>query len=385
MENISRNVDRTIEHVTPPTVPKRKRHWDILLVDSHGKVISLSWLRNVIILLFICGLIICIAAASLFLLNGTSLRINKNSHEAIKNLRKELKSVKEERDILMARLVLEEGRDDLSQPAPETKTDPKEDSIPKTPSQEIAIAKKQSIPSSVASSSDKKPITSVQPRVNIADFSVTYDSVINRINVYFVVRNKTAGGIPVAGRIFVILKQNDKQESWITIPTVPIKDGKPTEDSITRGQYFKITNYKPVRLYARNILSPEQLKTATVFIYAISNALILHKNHPINLPPKPVKVKKNTVPQPVIHEKITKKDIIQQDRLQIEQQRVTQPTKPEESSGLKATPNIAPTTVPDNPEISNDTRRENVLERVVPETSLNNKPGGQISTPADTP
>ncbi|MCG2759070.1 MAG: hypothetical protein L6263_11640, partial [Desulfobacteraceae bacterium] len=119
-------------------------------------------------------------------------------------------------------------------------------------------------------------------RTDIKDFSILFEPDTAALNVQFKIVNTSQNDQPVSGHAFVILKQNeDDQSSWLTFPSVPLVSGKPT--LFKKGQYFSILRFKTIKLQMRNMTDPKLFKTATVFVFTTTGELLLEKSFPIEI------------------------------------------------------------------------------------------------------
>ncbi len=109
-------------------------------------------------------------------------------------------------------------------------------------------------------------------KINIEDFKIKRDAGTGDLLVRFNIRNVSTDSENISGRIFVILKPDEKESSWLVVPTVSLKDGKPAVPG--RGQYFSIARFKAVHFRIKSDAVSDSFKKASVFVY-IKNRLIL--------------------------------------------------------------------------------------------------------------
>jgi hypothetical protein len=105
MNNENKNADKSI-----PTSVKRDRRWTLLFIGDRGKTITFSSFKGVV-LSTICVLLISAAVAGGFY---HLYQVEKNNNAGLQNdmdnLRQVVTSLRNEKDILMARLVVAESR-----------------------------------------------------------------------------------------------------------------------------------------------------------------------------------------------------------------------------------------------------------------------------------
>ncbi len=109
-------------------------------------------------------------------------------------------------------------------------------------------------------------------KINIENFKIKRDAVTGDLLVRFNIRNVSTDSENISGRIFVILKPDEKESSWLVVPTVSLKDGKPAVPG--RGQYFSIVRFKAVHFRIKSDAVSDSFKKASVFVY-VKNRLIL--------------------------------------------------------------------------------------------------------------
>ena len=110
MEIEKRNSEQTRSSLKTPKRFKPERRWTLLFMGDHGRVITLKRFKGLVLL---GGLVLSISVAITFGLYFFSHNIAKEKKKLeidLKNAEKELKTLRHEKDILMARLVLAESR-----------------------------------------------------------------------------------------------------------------------------------------------------------------------------------------------------------------------------------------------------------------------------------
>ena len=89
---------------------KKSRSWQLLLVDDRGKIVSYSWFKNtaIIILSALLLSIACAITLSFFFIKNRNENIGLKEVFEVSESR--MKALQNERDILLARLVLAESK-----------------------------------------------------------------------------------------------------------------------------------------------------------------------------------------------------------------------------------------------------------------------------------
>jgi len=108
--------------------------------------------------------------------------------------------------------------------------------------------------------------TPVQQIVAIKKFTVTRNGADENIIVRFEIRNISDKLGDVSGRIFTILKPDDKSlKDWLVIPSAKLDKGVPI--GYKKGQYFSISHFKLIKLRIKNQAEPEFFKKASIYIF----------------------------------------------------------------------------------------------------------------------
>ncbi|MBU4344564.1 MAG: hypothetical protein L6247_06410 [Desulfobacteraceae bacterium] len=278
MEDLSRNLAKVVKEYILPKPSKRDSSWSILFLGDRGHIISIKRPKMVVITLAIILVIAIVFFSWLLIIFRSTIEDNKNLSNALDISRQEVMSLRDEKDLLMVRLVVAEAkiknRDaDIS---------PDSNSFVETADSK-AIDKTASLPdkNQVGEKTDLAGPEKLQ-RTDIKDFSILFEPDTAALNVQFKIVNTSQNDQPVSGHAFVILKQNeDDQSSWLTFPSVPLVSGKPT--LFKKGQYFSILRFKTIKLQMRNMTDPKLFKTATVFVFTTTGELLLEKSFPIEI------------------------------------------------------------------------------------------------------
>jgi hypothetical protein len=124
--------------------------------------------------------------------------------------------------------------------------------------------------------SGTEPAAAMNKTVSIEKFTVVKDKKNSDLLVRFDIRNISTGPGDVSGRIFTVLKPDHNQEDlWLVVPAAPLKDGVPSEYS--KGQYFSIAHFKPVKFRIRNMADPDFFTKASIFIFNEKAELIFEE------------------------------------------------------------------------------------------------------------
>ena len=196
------------------------------------------------------------------------------------------KSLRDEKDILMARLVVTESKIKSDQPKPEQKK------IEKTrtpePVAEISPLPEPEPPQPIKAIETPPIMAGVEPDeedpakettiqepveesllevVDIDDFFALIEEDSNTLRIKYKIRNVSQSPKTVSGRTFMLLKgQGDDEEDWMILPEVEMVSGKPADISI--GRSFSITRFKTIRFKAPYQNGDKPFSDATILVYS---------------------------------------------------------------------------------------------------------------------
>ena len=282
MENLSRNLAKVVKVHTPPKaskLSKRADSWSILFLGEHGHIISIRIPKKLVITLAIVLVVAIVSFSWLLIIFRSTIKDNKNLSNALDISRQKVMSLRDEKDLLMVRLVVAESkvknRDaDISpdtDPSVETEADSKAIDKP------ASLPNKKQVEEKTAFAQTEK-----LKRTAIEDFIVLFEPDTAALKLQFKIVNTSQNAQPVSGHAFVILKQSEvDQNSWLIFPSVPLVSGKPA--LFKKGQYFSISRFKIMKFKARNKSDPKQFKTATVFVFTTTGELLLEKSFTIEI------------------------------------------------------------------------------------------------------
>jgi hypothetical protein len=283
------------EFVKPPRTTKAEKRWTLLFIGDRGRTITFHRFKSLVML----ALLVLLASAAV---SGWFWHLYDNAriesrimHEKMENLQQALASVRNEKDILTARLVVAESKaqQTIAKVIAEKPVKPSVKSAPK-PSQTV-----------------QKPVVDKPvPGMSIVaeNFLVFYEPDVNTLSVQYKIRNTGSKEHPVSGRSVVILKDGEENpRKWLVLPWVPLESGKPTGKN---GRSFSIYNFRTMRFKANDQVGPDQYKTALVYVFTTEGTLLLEQEFPVGIksvtvsaveeptPKKPaVKKQKPTTPQ----------------------------------------------------------------------------------------
>jgi len=295
MEEIPKNIEKEISELTSYKPSTRVRRWTLLFVGDHGKIISVSRFKGLALTAVFVFIIAVAAAVCLYFLYQDQREENKKLQEDLQVSQQIALSLRDKKDILMARLVVAESK--IADSIATAKKPPAEKIIPKPPLQRPSvetisdagdaaknalIAKKQPGEKSASGKTTESFQEVNSPGVAVEDLLVFNEGKNNTLHVQFKLINTNQNSQSVSGRAFVILKESEAdKDQWLTFPSVSLTSGKPSQ--IYKGQYFSIARFKPMNFEKNIQVDLKRFKSAKVFIFASTGELLLEKNLPIEM------------------------------------------------------------------------------------------------------
>ena len=274
---------------------RRPKRWTLMFIGDHGKIISIKRFKGYAFLLLLLLLLEGFFSVGFYYLYQKTRRSNESLKAAFEDMQHQIKSLKDEKDTLMARLVVAEanletirnkGDNKPAQQAPENIH--KKSLTNKNKPANAADEKKVAL---LKASSGKKPEiedqgATLQPDmplvVTVEDLKVTYELKNKTYEVKFILRNIQSNSDPIAGYTAVVLKNNEMSlDEGLTFPKVNLVSGKPA--GYKMGQYFSIARFKTVQFQTTHQSDPKQYTNATVFVFDSSKNLLLEKALPIRV------------------------------------------------------------------------------------------------------
>ena len=263
-------VKRKKESHTPavPKATKKDRHWTLLFIGDRGKTKTFKRFKEVVITTFSIMVVTVAVAGGFYYLYLQEKQKNKTLQNDMDNLRQVVASLRNEKDILTARLIVVESRVD-------------ENLTKIQKSQSVKIYEKSPETDSRASAKSTPTQTESAVSVDVGEFIVFYEPDVNTLRVQFRLLNTGSKAQPVSGKSIVVLKNTDQDQiKWLTMPSVPLISGKP---SGKYGRPFNIYNFRTMKFKVNDQAGPDQYNTATVFIFSSTGDLLLEKDFPMGI------------------------------------------------------------------------------------------------------
>ncbi|MCF6247282.1 MAG: hypothetical protein L3J69_07960 [Desulfobacula sp.] len=323
MEDISRELEKEIAQSKPKPY-KKDEETRIIIIDDFGQMKSGEYLKYFLRVSLVLT-IVCFVVAIVFfkLYSDVSKDISMTSDRLIL-ADKKVDTLTKEKEVLIARLVIlgqesifatvssgdkkepqkdkaaasEKNQDEKKMVLKKQKiTDAASKSKKKTSVIQAPIKKKQTI--SIAQESNPnddlayknikaqnqiasqtknqvKKLSLENNKVSIEKFTVKNERASGDLLVRFDIRNISKEPGDVSGRIFTILKPDNKpQDQWRVVPKSPLKDGIPSE--FRKGQYFSIAHFKPIKFRIKNTSGPDFFQLASIYIFNNQGEIIFEK------------------------------------------------------------------------------------------------------------
>ncbi|MEA2060644.1 MAG: hypothetical protein U9P10_09115 [Thermodesulfobacteriota bacterium] len=315
MEDYSRELEKEIKAHTRPVQKKRRVKSSLFFMDDFGRIKSAFWIKGAAWFLFAASIALVLTSGFFYYLYRELHTENKRLAKALAAAEKKTDILKREKELIMARLVLDgkdisdylnihspveqnntdaSGRTPGSHDSEELSGDPakKEPAADKSgvegkkPEKKQAQAesdsekdiKPKSAASGEKSQADKNRIYEHKyDKVKVEAFKIEKDPAEGDLLVRFDIRNVSDNPGTISGRIFVVLKPDLKDESqWLVMPSVPLGNGEPSVPR--RGQYFSIAHFKPVKFRVKSHQSYDLFTSAEIYVFNDSNEIMFTRN-----------------------------------------------------------------------------------------------------------
>ena len=293
MEDISGNIQRELAriHSTPP--PKHKRGWTVLLVGDNGEVITIRRFKRWVVFYAMLLIAAVTTASALWFMSRNPIEKNHRLTREIAALREQLTSVKAEKDLMMARMVVSAARshDAVAGPvapsqSPATANPPKAARVPEGIQQKATerqtVSAEKAAQAIAPDTEAEKTAAVISPPVDVEDLQVTKDDDNQILHARFMLKKVDSSEGSVTGRTFVLLKKkNAMAPRWLSMPAVPLKEGRPSR--IRNGRYFAISRFNVVKFSTPYDAPAGAFNKATILVYSLQGQLLLEKSFDVKV------------------------------------------------------------------------------------------------------
>lgn len=270
-------MDVTPPPASPPPPPNR---W--AFAPDEGPNHSPAWRRWRLVLLGLTAALVVLATVAVVLavLLVRSFHQKQQLLGELQAARVTFRDLRDQKDVLMARLVAIQGPQEVLEGAADGARD-----LPPA-AEETAASSAEAAPAgqpAVAAQTAPAGITEPPPPLlEVADFSVSPEADSRGLEIRFKIVNTGNSGGPVAGYSFVYLKPGEAgPERWRVLPAAALVDGKPAD--VKQGQYFSIAHHIYQTFRAEAVEAPEGLKTATVAVFEKNGRILLQRDFDLDL------------------------------------------------------------------------------------------------------
>jgi len=293
MEDLPGDLEKEVAGRSVPKPSKRRPKWTLLFVGDDGRTRSVRPFKGLFYLFVGILVVSLIANVALYVFHKDGLKENKRLAGELNQLRQQVDTLRYDKDVLMARMVMTQTRRETGpappvppeKPAaipPEPEASPRK--TPSEPPEPMVAAAEPDIPGSPQSAIAPPP-EAPKVRVSVESLNVSRSEVNdNTVLVRFNLRKMNQGSDNISGHAFVVLRlaESEARTRNVTIPWASLDNGTPSPTS--RGQYFSISRFKPMKFERRNIKRLEQFSRLTVYVFNAEGDLLLEEEHPMALP-----------------------------------------------------------------------------------------------------
>jgi len=287
VEDLSRELEDEIEKKANSAQTKHKNEKKLFFIDEFGTIQSAQWIRKIVVAMGIISLVSIISAYWFYRSYSAINKDNKVLVETLSHEKKRIDSLVEEKEILLARLVLsglmpegqavgketESSTPAVPGPAREAENNTSLDteplqkaSVPDQRETVYALEEAADTGEETLHESQNERFEKIDTKITIEDFKVSKDRGSADIQVRFDIRNISSSVKNLSGHVFVILKPDEEVESdWLVTPSVSIENGIPAIPS--QGQFFSISHFKPMRFRIKSQEEPDTFKHAVVVVF----------------------------------------------------------------------------------------------------------------------
>ncbi|MDP2863085.1 MAG: hypothetical protein Q8N95_09865 [Desulfobacterales bacterium] len=263
MENFSRKLEKALKYPAFKITPGETGYHTLMLIGENGKIKHVRILKGLVIALILVQVLVFCAAVYVIYTSRKYVEDNRGLLNALDISQKNYLAMRDEKDMLTARLVLAESM-----------------------VKGVGAGADKAVPA--VNASEKTLASRVEPalqgrvKVSIDNFKVFHEPQMNTLDIQFDLKNAGTDIQYVTGYAFVILKENDiDQNNWLSVPNVPLVSKRPSE--IDKGRRFSISRFKQVYFTTKIKSIPQRFKVATVFVFSISGELLLEKDLPLEI------------------------------------------------------------------------------------------------------
>ena len=265
--------------------------WTLLFVGNRGKPITIKRFKGMVLITLSVIIVSIAIGIGLFFWNRDILSEKKELEAQLKRVEEQIQELRDERDILMTRLVLAGSRTEGAQESAPVKQAEEEMPAADHPvatdvetSEPVVIAETENEKQNVDSMQAERSPPSSGLSVAVENFKVNTRSGSNSLRIQFKLKNTSPYSQHVSGHAIVVLKgEAVEQSDWLALPDISLVGGKPTGSQ--QGNAFGISNFRIMKFRTRKPLSPEKFQTASIFVFTKTGELLLEQDFPVEILP----------------------------------------------------------------------------------------------------
>ncbi len=257
--------------------------WTVLLVGSHGRVITLRRLR---MLLGIAAALLTLSLLSAAVFGLGAFRVEMQRRELLQTLaaaRDQMATLSRDRERLAAELVLAEAR--LREIAASSSPSVAEGAAAgaqtaqaESPPPEASLNAGTAVPLAAEPPPPIRPPLSVQ----VESFAARFDAAASALEIRYRLAVSGSTRRPVEGHVIVVFKGEDPDPgTWISMPSVPLPRGRPS--GADKGYRFAIGHAKEFTQRLRLPFPPEGIAQALVYVFASDGQLLTARRYEVRL------------------------------------------------------------------------------------------------------
>jgi hypothetical protein len=271
MENLPKNRQKD----THPKNARNDGKWTVLFIGAKGKVIPIKGFKAIVIVSALMLFVSLSAAVCSYFFYQREKGKNENLQSELSDKQRQVTSLRDKKDMIMARLVAAESKVTGSV-------------------NDHAIKKTSGKTAAGNTSVELKPKQMDTPKSGISEtpetrgwiaidaFRIYYDPESNTWSAQFKLINNRVNFQPISGYAFVILKPDEMNpERWRALPSIDLIRGKPSP--IENGHHFDISRYKILKLETQADTDLKEFVNATVVVYEKTGELLIEKTFALQL------------------------------------------------------------------------------------------------------
>ncbi len=258
----------------------------LLLVGEHGELKRVKPKKGVVAFLLFALFVSMAISGGLYVLHQRAERENAVRTEQLRGMRERILSLRNEKERLIARLVLMESsreeaaghsEGDVEEAAGAKEAElPYADAPPESGESGGGAPDGRTRPGEVAASAVKKP----SPRVDADNFKIAWDKKNSSLRVQLKVVNVAPASGSIAGYTLAALKPKKPDRGRRLLFPGGTWTTRRAFDHL-KGYLFSISNYKVIRFKPKKMAKREWFESVEVFIHAENGSLMLQKEFTI--------------------------------------------------------------------------------------------------------